>query len=75
MKEKRRQQLRDRIEREAREEGWSWYRVTVTILETGKSETIEVPGRDPHHSSRINAMFLIEMSLRGETVEYDVEPL
>jgi hypothetical protein len=75
MTEGKREKLRHQIEKEAMENDWSWFRVTVTAQETGKSETLEVPGRDARHASRVNAMFLLEMRLRGETVEYEVEPI
>jgi len=75
MTEEKRKDLRRRIEGEAEENDWPWFRVTVTAQETGQSETLEVPGRDARHASRANAMLLLEMPLRGETIEYDVEPL
>lgn len=75
MTEEQRTRLRDDIEREARKEGWLRFRVTVRNTKTGREETLEVPGRNARHASRTNAMFLLEMPLRGELVEYEVEEL
>lgn len=75
MTEKQRKCIRQSIEKEAEEKQWSWFCVKVTALETGKSEPLRVPGHDAHHASRSSAMLLLEMPLRGETIEYNVKPI
>ena len=66
--------IRGSLASRAEEEGWSWFRVTVTAKEIGATEILHVPAHNARQS-QTNAMFLLEMSLRGQTVEYDVEPL
>jgi hypothetical protein len=69
-----REAFEHKIEQQAETEGWPTFRITVRVAERGEQKTINVAGRSARHA-RMSAVVLAGLSLRGETVECEVQQI